>query len=220
MKKMLLSAAALILAGTVSFAQSKKKDPLASHLSLGPVVSFGHSWTSHIGDNVRFKPSPALGVGLVYSKNEHWGFGAQLLVSHEGFKQDVPRQNGGFAPQSVNPVYLRVPLVATYFFGKFGDKVRPKIYAGPSVAVRVAEQQFYDGEDLNLDEDTYGRADFGLTGGLGANIRVGKLTWLNLDAGYYHGLIDVIPGATAANNTNEYNGNRNIRINVGLMWGL
>jgi outer membrane protein W len=107
-----------------------------------------------------------------------------------------------------------LPLQVTYFFGKFGDRVRPKVYAGPSVAVRVAEQQFYDGDDLNLDEDLFSRADFGITAGVGANFRLSRLTWLNVDAGYYHGFVDVIP------NANDFNGNRNLRLNVGLMWGL
>lgn len=216
MKKMILSAAAILLAGA-AFAQKKANDKLASHLSIGPVVSFGHSWVSNF-DNLRFKPSPAAGIGLVYSKNEHWGLGVQLLASHEGYKYEVPNGRGGTTIGSVNPVYLRLPLQVTYFFGKFGDKVRPKVYAGPSVALRVAEQQFIDGSDVNLDEDIFGRGDFGLTAGGGANIRIGKLTWLNIDAGYYHGFIDVIPESATGNN--DFNGNRNLRLNVGLMWGL
>lgn len=221
MKKIMLSAVAVMLGMSAAVAQKTNKDKLASHLSIGPVVSFGHSWTSNVGEKVRFKPSPAAGIGLVYSRNEHWGLGAQLLVSHEGFKQQLgtnlvgqPIEDGPSG--SVNPVYLRLPLQVTYFFGKYGDKVRPKVYAGPSVAVRVDEVRYFDGESMNTANDTYGRADFGLTAGLGANIRLSKLTWLNLDAGYYHGLVDVIPEA----NNDKFNGNRNVHVNVGLMWGL
>ncbi len=221
MKKILLSAAALLFGTAAAFAQSKKST-VASHISLGPVVSFGHSWTSNVGDRPDFKASPALGIGMVYSKNEHWGLGAQLLVSHEGYKQDVPVGGGNYVKMTVNPVYLRLPLQATYFFGDYGDRIRPKVYAGPSVAVRVDETHYYSNDNYRPAEgstaasDRFNRMDFGLTAGAGVNIRVSRLTWLNLDAGYYHGLVD----AVANNFDNDFNGNRSLRLNAGLMWGL
>ncbi len=215
MKKFILSTAAVVLGASAVFAQAKKT-PLQSHLSLGPVVSFGHSWVSNMAGDGAFKASPALGIGLVYSKNEHWGFGAQLLASHEGYKRKMNTLPGDEGTRvSVNPVYVRLPVHAIYFFGKYGDRVRPKIYAGPSVAVRVDEKAWIEGESVTPNGDVFRRADFGLSAGAGANIRLSKLTWLNLDAGYYHGLVDVL----AANN-GEFNGNRNLRLNVGLMWGL
>lgn len=215
MKKVILSAATVLLGASAVFAQAKKT-PMKSHLSLGPVVSFGHSWTSNMAGEGAFKASPALGVGLVYSKNEKWGFGAQLLASHEGYKRTMPTLSGDAGPAvSVNPVYIRLPLHAIYFFGNYGDRVRPKIYAGPSVAVRVDEKAWIDGESVEPTTDVFRRADFGLTAGAGANIRLSKLTWLNLDAGYYHGLVDVLMA-----NNGDFNGNRNLRLNVGLMWGL
>lgn len=215
MHKIVLSALALLLGGA-ALAQKPAKDKLASHLSLGPVVSFGHSWNSNLPGEGSFKPSPALGVGLVYSKNEHWGFGAQLLASHEGYRREV---NFGSSTirGSVNPVYVRLPLHAIYFFGKYGDKVRPKLYAGPSIAVKVDELNYFDGESVTPDKDVFNTFDFGLTAGAGVNIRLSRLTWLNLDAGYYHGLLDAVSNTPVSD---DFNGNRNLRLNVGLMWGL
>ncbi len=195
MRKYFFSATLLLTSAAGGFAQaSQKGKTFASHISLGPVVSVGHSWVSNIPGDRDFKFSPALGIGLVYSRNENWGFGAQMLVSHEGFKQELKLSNNEVADVTVNPVYLRMPLHAIYFFGDYGDRVRPKIYAGPSMAVRVDETHHYSNESMRPADgspaaaDQFSRFDAGLSAGLGANVRLSQLTWLNIDAGYYHGL--------------------------------
>jgi hypothetical protein len=153
----------------------------------------------------------------MYSANQNWGLGTKFMISSEGYRQRVTVGNQQ-SELTVRPTYLRIPIEATYFFGKFGDKVRPKIYAGPSFGVRLSETHHTSG-DYPLSElvavkgDQFSDFDAGLTAGLGANIRVGRLTWLNLDGGYYHGLSDV-------HVDNDFNGNRNLRFNVGLLWGL
>ena len=226
MRRYLLPFTVMLLAAGSTFAQAPKKSKtFASHISLGPVVSLGHSWVSNVPGDRDFKFSPALGIGLVYSRDEHLGFGVQLLVSDEGYKQELmlttpTSPSGEKVDVTVNAVYLRLPLHVIYFFGDYGDRVRPKIYVGPSVAARVDETHHYSNNDLKPAEgsaaaaDQFSRFDVGLSAGVGANVRLGKLTWLNLDAGYYHGLVDVID-AYASNNAN-----RNLRMNVGLMWGL
>jgi hypothetical protein len=219
-KFLLFSTALLFAAGSVIAQPRKKANTFASHISLGPVVSLGHSWVSNIPYDRDFKFSPAAGIGLVYSTNEHLGFGAQLLVSHEGYKQEIPRTAGGVADVTINPVYLRVPLHLIYFFGDFGDRVRPKIYIGPSLAFKVDETRKYTDplmEAALANREVFEDFDIGLTAGLGANVRLSRLTWLNLDLGYYNGLVDVMNVPTTGDG---FNGNRNLRLNVGLMWGL
>ena len=209
-----------MMAATSTFAQKKHK----SVISIGPTASVGHSWIRSIpvnGDR-DFKLSPSFGFGLVYSTHEHWGFGSGLAVSHEGYKADYRMSNGDYEKVSVNPVYLRMPVSVIYFFGNYGDRVRPKIYAGPSFAVKVDEKRWYSMDDPRTVEgamantEHFTRWDIGLQAGAGANIRLSKYTWLNVDAGYYHGLVDVLK-----NDANgDYNANRNLRLNMGLMWGL
>jgi outer membrane protein W len=217
MKKTMTIAAALLLsiaAGTTAKAQKSKK------ISLGIVGSAGHSWTSNTSGNLDFKFAPALGIGMVYSHNEHWGYASELLVAHEGYKNDYPRNNGVVQKLTVNPVYLRMPMHLVYFFGKYGDRVRPKIYAGPSLALKVDEQQWsrngFDNETRMYNTDMFRRFDIGINAGVGANFRLARKTWLNADLGYTHGLMD----AMVDDVNNNHNGNRNIRGTVGVMWGL
>lgn len=213
MKKLIILTTGLLLtAATQSNAQ---------HISLGPVAGLGHSWTTGTSGHTDFKFAPAAGIGLVYSRNASWGWGGELMISHEGFKAEYPMTNGMMQDVTINPVYLRMPLHLIYFFGEYGDKVRPKIYAGPTLGLRIDEHQSYTYSNPLMSENTtvsngdyFSRADFGLNAGIGANVKVCRNAWLNLDAGYYHGLVDVIPG------DGDNNFNRNVRLNVGLMFGL
>lgn len=213
MKSTVLLAGFTLCSLTSVFAKSGS---MASHISVGPVVSLGHGWITDAPNHTDFKLSPAAGIGLVYSRNIHWGVGTQLLVSHEGFKEELPAGNGNNYDVTYNPVYPRLPVQVIYFFGNYGNRVRPKIYAGPSFALKVDEKHFYNNDEseraMNAN-DIFKRADVGLSAGVGANIRLSRLTWLNLDAGYYNGIIDAANGYRS-------NMNRNIRLNVGLMWGL
>ena len=211
----------LLLSSTLAVSAQSKK---ASTVSVGVVGGFGHSWVRSIpnGGHRDFKVSPALGIGVMYSHNEHWACGSQLLVSHEGYQNDVQMSNGDIQNMGVNPVYLRMPMSVTYFFGKYGDAVRPKVYAGPTFGLKVDEKRYYSemepmpGEGTMSNTDMFRTFDVGMNAGIGANIRVAKKTWFNIDGGYYMGFLDAVQ-----NDPNkDFNGNRNLRLNLGVMWGL
>jgi len=213
MKVLTLAATTLLAASTYATAQSKKHSNV-EYLSLGPIAGFGHSWVSGL-DKQDFKASVQLGAALIYSRHEHWGLGIDLAASHEGFKSEDEATSTEWV---VNPVYLRFTPKVYYFFGKYGDKVRPKLYAGPSVAYCVDERVTWNDSKLSSEEvdalfggRIFDDIDFGLTAGAGLNIELKKGVWLNLDGNYYHGLIDV---------TDNDNANRHLRLNAGVLFGL
>lgn len=188
----------------------------ASYFSIGPVAGFGHNWVSNMS-NQTFKPSGYLGVGALYSKHEHWGVGGLLTASHEGFSQKVYKYGNEYV-NTIDPTYLRFTPRVYYFFGQYGDNFRPKVYVGPSVAYKVAEDAYIDepapmtdGLYTMPEGDIINNFDFGVNAGLGANVKVAKNTWLNFDADYYHGLTNV---------TTYNNKSRSVRANVGILFGL
>lgn len=119
---------------------------------------------------------------------------------------------------AIDPTYLRLTPKAYYFFGQYGDNVRPKVYLGPSVGVKLAEdhytndnQVYYDGAMPVTTPDMFRTVDLGAEAGVGANFKVARHIWFNVDASYYHGL-------TYATKMDDMN--RNAKLNLGLMFGL
>lgn len=186
----------------------------AQNLSLGPTAGFGHSWTSSDNGNVdgRFHPSYNIGGKLVYSFVSHWGVSADVKFSSEGETLGPDKDN----KQVFRANYIRVPLQGIYFFGEYGNKVRPKISVGPSFGFLAGGEtrEYVNGNEVSkVKTKDYAKSfDFGLTGAAGLNVRVAKATWLNADIAYYHGLTDVIKNGDAKN--------RNIGVNLGILFPL
>ena len=188
----------------------------AQYLSLGPVGGFGGSWTTNLPGSSKAQPSGYLGVSLIYSKNIHWGLGGQLEVSSEGYRRDAMGE-----VVRDNPTYLRLPLRAYYFFGDYGATVRPKIYLGPSFGVKLGESSsmssmYSDAYMSGGASDNFRTFDWGLDAGVGVNVRLARATWLNMDLGYYQGLMDAVKNDAAGN----MNMNENLRFNIGVLFGL
>lgn len=185
----------------------------AQNLSFGPTAGLGHSWTnSGIGTaDTKMNAYYNLGGKLVYSFVTNWGVSADVKFSGEGHKIESAQGN----KSTIRANYVRVPLQGIYFFGKYGDRVRPKISAGPSFGFLAGGKQkpFINEESDVRTKDIWKGLDFGLTVAAGGNVRVAPATWLNLDIAYYHGITDVWESGAKGKN-------RNLGINVGLTFPL
>jgi hypothetical protein len=209
--KTILSGFVLLASITISNAQT---------VSIGPTAGFGHSAVS-IEDtelDSKFWPSYNLGAKLVYSIDAHWGASAAVKFSGEG--GNLTGANGIDEVEfRYRSNYIRVPLEGIYFFGDLGNAVRPKIAIGPSFGFLVGgEAEAIVNDDPNFkvkSDEMFEGFDFGVTGALGANFRVGGDKWLNTDVTYYHGLTDI--SKTVATGKAR---NRGIGINIGLLFPL
>ena len=179
----------------------------AQNLSFGPTAGFGHSWNNaDIGTAEKsFHAYYNIGGKLVYSFVNNWGISGDLKFSSEG---QTIKSDGSKIVARAN--YIRIPLQGIYFFGKFGDRVRPKISIGPSFGFLVGGKSKNGINNIETKtKDYWNTFDFGFTGAIGGNVRIAKATWLNLDLAYYHGLTDAAKFSGDAKN-------RNIGINVGV----
>jgi hypothetical protein len=186
----------------------------AQNLSFGPTGGIGHSWIGS-PDNIdsRFHPYYNLGGKMVYSFVTNWGVSGDIKFSGEGYSV----KQGTAYKYSARANYIRVPLQGVYFFGKYGDRVRPKISIGPSFGFLVGGKTK---TTINGNETTGPKVktfmngfDFGFTVAGGGNVRIAPATWLNLDLAYYHGISDIIEGTEEAHN-------RNLGINLGVTFPL
>ena len=187
----------------------------AQNLSFGPTVGFGHSWTnSEKGSLDRmFHPSYNIGGKLVYSFVSHWGLSGDVKYSSEGHTLGTDADNKTVGRLN----YIRIPIQAIYFFGDFGDAVRPKISIGPSMGFLVGgkTRTYVDDEEISEDDvKSFTKGfDFGATGAVGANFKISSNTWLNTDISYYHGLTEASEIGTSFKN-------RNLGLNIGLTFGI
>lgn len=192
MKRIIIIPVALLLS-VAAFAQQ----PVRKAISIGPVIGFGHAWMSPVA-NSEYNPGMSAGLFGIYAPNEHWGLGMDVRYSIEGSKKDIPEV--GFVNQKYQ--YLRVPVRAMYFFGKWGDDFRPKVTLGPSMGFLLA----HDGPVYT----TESKFDFGVAATGGFNYRIYRGTWLNADLGYYHGFTDAIM------HTSNREMHRNLMLNIGV----
>ena len=201
MKNVLL---ALIISSGFSLAAGAQ-----SKFSLGPNAGVGSSWLDNT-PNRKAKLAGNAGLSLVYSAAEHFGIGLDAKYSFEGGKYSAGNQT---VTADLN--YFRLPLKFIYFFGDYGNRVRPKLYAGPSFGFLTGGKTTIElpnnmKEERNS-QDIYKSFDFGLTAGAGLNIRLVKNTWFNADLNYLHGISDIAP-------IEQHN--RGIGVNVGVNFGL
>jgi hypothetical protein len=213
MKKTLLLAAMAIM-GLTANAQDVKKKSNAQYLSIGPVAGVGMNWVSGLPGSGKGLLSTNFGLGLIYAKNEHWGWGGQLMVSAEGY--DFTYNGNEFKAM---PLYLRMPLRAYYFFGDAKKTVRPKVYLGPSLAVKLSENDNMPARNsdnfINRNSGEFNPFDLGINAGGGVNIKMARSIWLNLDVAYTQGLLDAVNDQAG-----NYNTNMNFGFGAGLLFGL
>lgn len=180
-----------------------------SKFSLGPNVGVGASWLDNT-PNRDTKLSGNVGLSLVYSAAEHFGIGLDAKYSAEGGKYSVNNEK-----TTVDLNYFRMPLKFIYFFNNYGNRVRPKLYAGPSFGFLVGGKTKIESPAQTISinsKDYYKSSDVGLTAGAGLNYRLTKNTWFNADVNYLHGLTDIRP------TSNQHN--RGVGVNVGVNFGL
>lgn len=207
MKKIISTALFGIAIGTGAMAQD--------NLSVGPTAGFGHTWMSN-SNNAKYQPAGNVGLSMVYSPMSHWGFGADLKWSIEGGKTST---NNSTTTTRLD--YIRIPLKAMYFFGDYGDRLRPKLTLGPSVGFLVGGNSEFENNTNGVKtivetkaKDFAKSIDLGIATSAGFNYRLVERTWLNVDVNYYHGLSDVME------NVNINQRNRNIGVNVGVTFGI
>jgi outer membrane protein W len=186
----------LLLAGLLTTSQAIAQE----NVSIGPVVGLSvanfRGNTSAIGNETDWKPGLTVGGFYNYSSKTGFGFTGQLLFTQMGAQINNKTNE-------INLNYIQLPLLATFFFGRYGDAVRPKVFLGPSLNFMVGARD-KNGNNLNGDSNNrvYNPFDLGLTFGAGVHIRLQEKIWLNLDARYGLGLLDVSKDSNKMQNSN------------------
>lgn len=187
------------------------------NLAIGPRAGFGHSWFSNTPGGVKnlYHPAGNFGASIVYSSQSNFGISADILYSIEGNKFEGNGIGGGIAKYENRLGYLRIPVQGIYFFGQYGDKMRPKISAGPSFGFLMSGKSYTDGKETGDIKDNFKGFDIGLHLSPGVHVNLVENTWLVADVGYYHGFSDITELPSAPDSKN-----RNIQVNLGVIFGI
>lgn len=195
----------------------------SQNFSVGPFKGFGHSIVSvndnsQSGLNKRFYPSFTIGGKFVYSFVSNWGISGGVNFSHEGGRLKGTLGGNNEVEYTYNTNYIRIPLQGIYFFGKLGDRIRPKLAAGPSIGFLLGGTSTSGMvQNIKIETDTkdiFEPVDMGVTGSAGVNFRIVKDIWLNSDITYYHGLTDINSSGPGSFR------NRNLQMMMGVTFPL
>jgi hypothetical protein len=157
--------------------------------------------------SIRFSPSRpqdqlrqgASGLTVRYVSEKNFGLQAELNYTLRGWKERTDTVNVNKYSRSL--FYLEIPFM-TYLYFDLGKRVRLIFNAGPQIGYNIGEKTLE--KELvppadEVDEDLYKRYynqkiqrrfDYGITGGLGFELRTGVGNFI-LDGRYYFGLSDV-----------------------------
>lgn len=192
------------------FVMQTNAQVLKENITVGRAFSFGHAFITNSDANQKFLFSLTGGLSFTYSDNEHYGYGADIVIANEGGKTTL---NNGVEDleTKIKLTYIRVPIKYIRFFGNYGEPIRPKMFAGPSIAYLVAAETNGDGSFRDFNQ-----WDMGLHVGVGANKIICNRIWLNTDITYTQGLLDVTKNKT----NDDVNLNGSVRLNISLLMGL
>lgn len=175
-----------------------------SKFSIGLKGGFGHSFMLPYKNTI-FCPSWDAGISGIYAPGKHWGLGVDVLYSMEGSRLEYTNPLTGLGYNTKRTLdYIRIPVKAIYFFRDYQKDFRPKITLGPSLGILVGEVNSVNAASIDLG----GKASIGF------NYRVARAIWINVDATYYQGFMDVYSGNS---NTDL---NSNVRLDAGINFGF
>lgn len=194
--------------------------------SVGPEV--GASFFKHGMDDEfssRLKGGLVAGGFVTYSIQNTYAFTAKVLYTQKTMEGTIFN-----ADLEERLSYVEIPVLARVFFNRDGA-VRPNVFFGPSFGFQTGAQwKVNDGEYENVEDsdirellgnadsykDAYNTFDFGVSAGLGVNIRMGEEIYFIVDARYTYGLTDIYKNYY---NDSKFN-NHGLALTAGVSFGI
>lgn len=176
-------------------------------LSIGPMIGGNFMSISNTSDGKMLAGLSAGGFGN-YSFNEHLGINAKLLFSQMGTQLEN-------SDNRVRLNYIQLPLSVVYFLGSTGNKIRPKLFAGPYMSYLIGAYDKNDDKIVDLNgNDIYFNTDFGGTIGAGLNFIIADRKWLNIDVSYSSSFYSILDVPESANR------NSGLQLNAGVSFPI
>ena len=195
--------AALTLTALAAFlpalAQRMYSPDFAIGVRAGATLS-NMSWQPSVRQ--KFTPGATLGITARYTEEKLFGLMADLMITQRGWAEkfeDTPQ----FAYRR-NLTYIQLPIMTHIYFGS--HKFRGFVNLGPSVGYMISDKITADfnyndissiagfpadrrTEQLSL--PAYNKFDYGITGGIGMELRLKRKHSFMIEGRYYFGIGNV-----------------------------
>lgn len=155
---------------------------------------------------VRQKFTPGFTAGIVcrYTEEKMVGLVGELNIAQHGWAENYPAESG--LQYSRTFTYLQLPVMTHIFFGR--EKFKGFVNLGPEVGLLIADRitanfdytqphavpsfpRNYRTDQLAMDPGS--RFDYGIAGGIGAEMRLQRKHSLMFEGRFYYGLANVFP---------------------------
>ena len=203
MKRLYTLLTILLFASSLSFAQKK----IDKELWFGAKGGITFSQLS-IAPNIKqsMEMGTLGGVSMKYIEERFFGLILELNYAQKGWKEKFEENDAGYQySRTLN--YIELPFLAHVYFGK--KSFRFFVNLGPQIGVCIGENT-KSNFDLNaipkfaINRETthYNMSvdkpfDYGLTGGLGCEVRIKNRHSIILEGRYYFGLADIFNNKSA-----------------------
>lgn len=144
------------------------------------------------------------GVQFRYIEEKHFGVIAELNFEQRGWKEKFDETDYSYE-RTLN--YIQIPLLAHIYFG---NKAKFFFNAGPEIGFLISENKSanFDYIDIknnpadfpvknrNTDQftmDIKNKVDYGISAGLGMELKIGQKNSVALEGRFYYGLNNIFP---------------------------
>ena len=148
------------------------------------------------------------GVAVRYTEENFFGLIGEINVEQRGWSENFEETDFKYSRKLT---YVQIPLLTHIYFG--GERVKGFVNLGPSVGFLIADNissnfNYRDPASVEgfpitnrhvnqMKMEVKNKVDYGITAGLGMEVKVGRRNSILLEGRYYYGLGNIIRQAKA-----------------------
>lgn len=146
------------------------------------------------------------GVAVRYTEENFFGLIGEINVEQRGWSENF---EGTDFKYSRKLTYVQIPLLTHIYFG--GERIKGFVNLGPSVGFMIADNisanfNYRDPASVEgfpitnrhvnqMKMEVKNKVDYGITAGLGMEVKIGRRNSILLEGRYYYGLGNIYPSS-------------------------
>lgn len=195
-------AALSFLAGTAAMHAQRSYEPDFSLGVKGGVTFSQMAWSPSVQQGMT--PGVTIGITARYAEEKHFGIVGELNLTQRGWAESFEPETG--LKYSRHFTYVQLPVMTHIFFGS--KKFKGFVNLGPEIGFMIGDNissnfNYADVASVpnfpanhryqQLDMEVAQKIDYGIAGGLGAEMRLAGKHSVLVEGRFYYGIANVFP---------------------------